>query len=62
MTPTGKFLMLSALLCLAILCVAVGTVVGAVAFIALGVLLELAFWLGIFKKASKRQPAQTKMR
>lgn len=59
MTNLGKFLLLGALVCLALVCMFVGSVIGAVAFMVMGVLLELAFWLGIFK--SKVKPhSQTK--
>lgn len=54
MTKTGKILMLTALICLAVLCIFVGSVIGAIAFIALGLILEAAFWLGIFKQKAKR--------
>ncbi|NVK57859.1 MAG: hypothetical protein HWE26_19850 [Alteromonadaceae bacterium] len=60
MTPVGKFLILGALLCLALLCYFVGTVLGAVAFIALGVMLEIAFWTGIFKRAPNPHSSTTK--
>lgn len=53
MTRLGKYLMLGALLCLAVLCYFVGSAIGAVAFIAMGILLELAFWVGIFKTSRK---------
>jgi hypothetical protein len=54
MSATGKFLMFGALICLAILCIFVGSVTGAIAFIALGLILEAAFWIGIFKTNVKR--------
>lgn len=57
MTTTGKYLMLAAFFLLAMVCIFVGSVVGAVAFLALGVVLELAFWLGIFKSSRKRGSA-----
>ena len=50
MTKLGKYLLIGALFCLALLCYFIGSVIGAVAFIALGFLLEVAFWVGIFKK------------
>ncbi len=53
MTKLGKYLMLSALFCLALVCYFIGSGVGAVAFIALGIVLELAFWFGIFKTSGK---------
>jgi hypothetical protein len=53
MTKLGKYLMLGAFFCLAVLCLFVGSVIGAIAFIALGVLLELAMWVGIFKSRVK---------
>ncbi|MDU0356444.1 hypothetical protein RS130_23355 [Paraglaciecola aquimarina] len=54
MSTIGKFLMFSALICLAILCAFVGSVTGAIAFITLGILLEVAFWLGVFSR--KKEP------
>ncbi|GAC16010.1 hypothetical protein [Aliiglaciecola lipolytica] len=53
MTKTAKYLLLSALFCLALLCYFVGSVIGAIAFIALGLLLEIALWVGIFKSSKK---------
>lgn len=50
MTATTKTLMLISLILLACVCYFIGTVKGAVAFIALGVLLELGFWLGLLKR------------
>lgn len=57
MTTTGKYLILAAFFLLAMVCIFVGSVVGAVAFLALGVVLELAFWLGLFKSSRKRGSA-----
>ena len=59
MSKLGKYLLLSALMCLALVCFFVGSVIGAIAFIVMGVLLELAFWVGIFKSSTKHHP-QTK--
>ena len=56
MTKTGKYLVLAAFFLLAALCVFVGSVIGAVAFIALGIVLELAFWIGIFKTPRSSRP------
>ena len=56
MTKTGKYLVLAAFFLLAALCVFVGSVIGAVAFIALGIVLELAFWIGIFKTPRSSKP------
>ncbi|MDM7862316.1 hypothetical protein QTP81_17040 [Alteromonas sp. ASW11-36] len=53
MTSTTKYLALAILFCLAVLCFMVGTIAGAIAFIAIGFLLELAFWIGVFKTSSK---------
>jgi hypothetical protein len=56
MSKLGKYLLVAALFCLALICYFVGSTVGSVAFIFMAVLLELAFWVGIFKpyrKASK---------
>tara|TARA_R110002167_G_scaffold58109_1_gene164926 strand:- start:274 stop:477 length:204 start_codon:yes stop_codon:yes gene_type:complete len=53
MTKMGQYLMFGALCCLALVCVFVGSTLGAIAFITLGVLLELAFWIGIFKSSRK---------
>lgn len=55
MSKPGKYLLLGALLCLALVCYFVGSVLGAVAFIVMGILLELAFWVGIFKSSNKNQ-------
>ena len=54
MSTLGKYLMLAAFLCLALVCIFIGSVTGAIAFIALGIILELAFWMGIFKSSTKR--------
>ena len=56
MSKVGKYLVLGALLCLALVCYFVGSILGAVAFIIMGVLLELAFWVGIFKSSTKTRP------
>ena len=53
MTSTRKHLALAILICLAVLCYMVGAIVGAIALVAIGFLLELAFWVGIFKKPPK---------
>ncbi|MGJ8682265.1 hypothetical protein [Paraglaciecola sp.] len=53
MTTLGKYLMLGALICLALVCYFVGSVTGAVSFIILGILLEVAFWVGIFKPKTR---------
>ena len=50
MTKMTKTLMLISLILLACVCYFIGTVKGAVEFIALGVILELGFWLGLLKK------------
>jgi hypothetical protein len=50
MTTTTKTIMLISLILLACVCYFIGTVKGAVAFIALGVILELGFWFGLLKK------------
>ena len=50
MTTTTKTIMLISLILVACVCYFIGTVKGAIAFIALGVLLELGFWLGLLKK------------
>lgn len=55
MTKVGKYLVLSAFFLLALVCYYIGSKVGAIAFIALGFVLELAFWLGIFKSSNKKQ-------
>ena len=46
-TNLGKYLLIGAFFCLAVLCFFVGSAIGAVAFIAMGFLVELAFWLGV---------------
>tara|TARA_R110000868_G_scaffold46756_5_gene154207 strand:- start:229 stop:399 length:171 start_codon:yes stop_codon:yes gene_type:complete len=56
MSKLGKYLLLGALICLALVCYFVGSVTGAIAFIVMGVLLETAFWLGIFKPKTKVKP------
>ena len=53
MTSTRKHLALAILICLAVLCYMVGAIVGAIALVAIGFLLELAFWVGIFKTPPK---------
>ncbi|MEP4890436.1 MAG: hypothetical protein ABJV04_10445 [Aliiglaciecola sp.] len=53
MTKTTKYLLLAALFCLAVVCYYVGNVIGAIAFIALGLLLEIALWVGIFQSSKK---------
>ncbi|MDG1255649.1 MAG: hypothetical protein P8Q24_01730 [Glaciecola sp.] len=50
MTTTTKTVMLISLILLACVCYFIGTAKGAVAFIALGVILELGFWIGLLKK------------
>jgi len=52
-TSFGKYIMIGVLFCLALLCYFVGSVIGAISFIAMGFMLELAFWVGIFKKPNK---------
>jgi hypothetical protein len=53
MNKLNKYLLLAALFCLALVCAFIGSTIGAVAFIIMGVLLEVAFWLGIFKPRIK---------
>ncbi len=53
MTTTTKTIMLISLILLACVCYYIGTVKGAMAFIALGVLLELGFWIGLLKKKGR---------
>ncbi|MDO6692102.1 hypothetical protein Q4574_02345 [Aliiglaciecola sp. 3_MG-2023] len=53
MSKTTKYLLISALFCLAFVCYYVGSVIGAIAFIALGFLLEVALWIGILKTSKK---------
>jgi hypothetical protein len=55
MTKLRKYLVLVALFCLALVCYFVGSVSGAIAFIALGVILELAFWIGLFRSSKKHK-------
>jgi hypothetical protein len=59
MSKLGIYLLIGALLCLALVCYFVGSVIGAISFIVMAVLLELAFWVGIFKATVKPAP-QTK--
>lgn len=54
MNKTTKYLLLSAFFCLALVCFFVGSVVGAIAFICLGLVLEAALWIGIFKRSQPR--------
>ncbi len=54
MSNAIKYLLLSALVCLALICYSVGSATGTVAFIIMGVLLEIAFWLGIIKSTRSR--------
>ena len=55
MTKTGKYLIIAALFCLAIVCYFVGSVLGAIAFIALGLIVEIAAWVGVFKSSRHNQ-------
>ncbi|GGP42625.1 hypothetical protein GCM10009347_07930 [Shewanella algicola] len=55
MSNVIKYLLLGALVCLALVCYSVGSATGAVAFITMGVLLEIAFWLGIIKSTRARR-------
>ncbi|MDG1122141.1 MAG: hypothetical protein P8J70_03090 [Glaciecola sp.] len=50
MTTTTKTLMLISLILLACVCYFIGTLKGAIAFIALGIILEIGFWVGLFSK------------
>jgi hypothetical protein len=54
MSKLGKYLLLGALICLALVCYFIGSAIGSIAFIVLAVLLELAFWIGIFKPHHKQ--------
>ena len=58
MTKSMKYLLLAAVVCLALVCLFIGSVLGAVAFITMGLLLESAFWLGIITSVQKRKPTQ----
>jgi hypothetical protein len=53
MTTFTKTIMLISIILLACVCYFIGTVKGAIAFIALGILLEICFWVGIFKTIKK---------
>lgn len=53
MTSFGKYLIIAAFFLLAMVCYFVGSKLGALAFIALGVLLEIAAWVGVFKTTNK---------
>lgn len=53
MNTLTKTIMLVSLILLACVCYFIGTIKGALAFIALGVLLEICFWVGIFKTTKK---------
>jgi hypothetical protein len=54
MSKLGKYLLLGALICLSLVCYFIGSAIGSIVFIVLAVLLELAFWVGIFKPHHKR--------
>lgn len=49
MTTLGKYLVITVFFLLALVCYYIGSKIGAIAFIALGFVLEIAVWLGIFK-------------
>ena len=49
MSKVTKFILVSALFCLAMVFYFIGSAKGAIAFILMGFLLELGFWIGIFK-------------
>jgi len=53
MSKQNKWLMLGILLLCAVACYAVGFIAGVIAFVAIGVILELLFWLGVFRKFQK---------
>jgi len=48
MTKFNRYLIIVSLLCLALVCYLVGFIMGIFIFIALGGLLELGFWIGVF--------------
>ncbi len=50
MSKQNKWRMLGLLALCAIVCYAVGFIGGAIAFVAIGAILELAFWFGVFRK------------
>jgi hypothetical protein len=54
MSKITKFILFSALLCLAMLFYFMGSAKGAIAFILMGFLLELGFWIGIFKTTKRK--------
>ncbi|CAI8218334.1 MAG: Uncharacterised protein [Glaciecola sp. HTCC2999] len=53
MNTLTKTIMLVSLILFACVCYFIGTIKGAIAFIVLGVLLEICFWVGIFKTTKK---------
>ncbi len=53
MSKQNKWLMLGILFLCALVCYAVGFIVGAIAFVVIGAILELAFWIGVFRKFQK---------
>lgn len=57
MTTLSKRLLLVAFICLAILFYTIGSKTGALAFIIMGCVLEIAFWIGIFGRGSNDDPA-----
>ncbi|SHG80717.1 hypothetical protein [Ferrimonas marina] len=53
MTRLNRFLLLSLLLVCAIACYVAGSHTGALALILLGAALELAFWVGLFRRPKR---------
>ncbi|MGB0836026.1 MAG: hypothetical protein ACPGR2_16055 [Psychrobium sp.] len=48
-----RFLLMVLIIALAITCYQIGFATGTYALVALGLVLEVAFWIGIFKKPKK---------
>ncbi|MFC3094066.1 hypothetical protein [Alteromonas sediminis] len=56
MNKSTKIILLACTFLLAVLCYMKGSVIGSIAFIAIGALLELAFWIGVLKTNTKKAP------
>jgi hypothetical protein len=53
MGKQNRWLLLGILALCAIACYAVGFISGVIVFIAIGAILELSFWFGVFRKFQK---------
>lgn len=61
MNTLQKWLVLAVLLFAALSSYSVGFSSGAIVFVALGVILELAFWFGVFSKNSFSEESRQKL-